>query len=171
MEKLTTKVAGLGLGLALVLGGCAAPSQRSAPQTNWLERMHAVLRQATPTLQARLQVTASPVGPGEAWKLRVFSNTAGFLYLLHLDGDGKALHIVFPNAVDGANFMGAGYQDLPRGLWRLPAYDPVVPSYLMAVISPTELDLPALQAQLAYGRFELTGAYGAAVEPLRNGKP
>jgi hypothetical protein len=33
------------------------------------------------------------------------------------------------------------------------------------------LDLPALQAQLAYGRFEMMGTYGAAMVPLRDVKP
>jgi hypothetical protein len=170
METSFTKVVGICLWLALMLGGCAAPSQRAAPQTNWLKHMQATLRQATPALQVRLQVTASPAAPGEAWKLRVFSNTAGFLYLLHLDGDDKALRLVFPNAVDGANFMGAGYLDLPRGTWRLPSHDPNATSRLMAIVSPTELDLPALQAQLAYGRFELMGTYGAATAPLMGGR-
>jgi hypothetical protein len=171
MEKLSNTVVGCALGLALLLGGCAAPSTRSAPEVNWLQHMDAVLRQATPALQVRVQPTASPAKPGEAWKLRVFSNTAGFVYLLHLDTDGKALRMVFPNTVDGANFMGASYLDLPRGTWRLPSHDPKATSHLMAIVSPTELDLPALQAQLAYGRFELMGTYGAAIEPLRNVKP
>ncbi len=171
MEKLSTTVMGCALGLALFLGGCSAPSTRSAPEVNWLQRMDAVFRQATPALQVRVQAAASPGKPGEGWKLRVFSNTAGFVYLLHLDGDGKALRMVFPNAVDGANFMGAGYLDLPRGTWRLPNHDPNATSHLMAIVSPTELDLPALQAQLAYGRFELMGAFGATMERLRIGKP
>lgn len=129
--------------------------------------MDAVLRQAAPALQVRVQPAANPVKLGEALKLRVFSNTAGFVYLLQLDSDGKALRMVFPNAVDDANFMGAGYLDLPRGTWRMPAIAPTGVAYLMAIVSPTQLDLPGLQAQLAYGRFELMGTYGAAMVPLR----
>lgn len=129
------------------------------------------MRQATPALQVRVQPAANPIKLGEALKLRVFSNTAGFVYLLQLDSDGKALRLVFPNAVDDANFMGAGYLDLPRGTWRMPAQDPKGMAYLMAVVSPTQLDQAALQAQLAYGRFELVGTYGAAMVPLQAGKP
>ena len=81
MEKLSTIVVGYALGLVLFLGGCAVPSKRSAPETNWLQRMDAVLRQATPALQVRVQAATSPVKPGEAWKLRVFSSTAGYLDL------------------------------------------------------------------------------------------
>ena len=90
--------------------------------------MDAVLRQAAPALQVRVQPAANPVKLGEALKLRVFSNTAGFVYLLQLDSDGKALRLVFPNAMDDANFMGAGYVDLPRGNWQLPARGPTSPS-------------------------------------------
>lgn len=133
--------------------------------------MEGVLRQATPALQVRVQPAANPVKLGDALKLRVFSNTAGFVYLLQLDTKGMALRTVFPNAVDDANFMGAGYIDLPRGTWQLPARGTAGVAYLMAVISPTQLDLAALQAQLAYGRFELMGAYGASMVPLRLTKP
>jgi hypothetical protein len=168
MEKLSSAVAGCALGLALVLGGCGAPSKSSsAPDATWQQRMELVVRQATPALQVRVQPAANPVKLGEALKLRVFSNTAGFVYLLQLDGDGKTLRLVFPNAVDDANFMGAGYIDLPRGTWRMPAIAPTGVAHLMAVMSPTQLDLPALQAQLAYGRFEMLGTYGAAMVPLR----
>ncbi len=172
MTKLSTTVAGCALGLVLVLAGCGAPSKgSSAPDANWQQRMEWVMRQATPALQVRVQAAANPVKLGEALKLRVFSNTAGFVYLLQLDSDGKALRLVFPNAVDDANFMGAGYLDLPRGTWRMPARDPAGVAYLMAVVSPTQLDLPALQAQLAYGRFEMMGTYGAAMVPLRDVRP
>jgi hypothetical protein len=168
MTNFSTTVAGCALGLVLVLSGCSSPSKgSSAPDASWLQRMELVMRQATPTLQVRVQPAANPVKLGEALKLRVFSNTAGFVYLLQLDGDGKALRLVFPNAVDDANFMGAGYLDLPRGTWRMPAIAPTGAAHLMAVVSPTQLDLPALQAQLAYGRFEMMGTYGAAMVSLR----
>ncbi|QTN27988.1 DUF4384 domain-containing protein [Rhodoferax sp. AJA081-3] len=167
MTKVSTTVAGCALGLVLVFGGCAVPSKDAPVDANWLQRMDGVLRKATPALQVRVQPAANPVKQGEVLKLRVFSNTAGFVYLLQLDSDGKALRLVFPNAMDDANFMGAGYIDLPRGNWQLPARGPTGVAYLMAVMSPTQLDLPALQAQLAYGRFELMGTYGAAMVPLR----
>ena len=155
-----------------MLSGCGSPSKdTSRPDANWLQRMDAVLRQATPALQVRVQPAANPVKVGEALKVRVFSNTAGFVYLLQLDSEVKALQMAFPNAVDDANFMGAGYIDLPRGTWQLPARGTAGVFFLMAVISPTQLDLAALQAQLAYGRFELFGAYGASMVPLRLAKP
>lgn len=173
MTKFFTTVAGCcALGLVLVLNGCGTPSKgSSAPDASWLQRMELVMRQATPAVQVRVQPAANPVKLGEALKLRVFSNTAGFVYLLQLDSDGKALRLVFPNAVDDANFMGSGYLDLPRGTWRMPAQDPKGVAYLMAVVSPTQIDQPALQAQLAYGRFELVGTYGAAMVPLQGSKP
>lgn len=157
---------------ALVLAGCGLASKGSvAADTNWLQRMEAVSARASPALQVRVQPSAYPLKLGEALKVRLFSNTAGYVYLLQLDGSGRALHLVFPNAVDDANFMGVGYLDLPRGTWRMPARDAAGVAHLMAIVSPTQLDLPALQAQIAYGRFELVGSYGAAMVALRDGKP
>ncbi len=172
MKNLLTPIRVCALGLfVLLLAGCAASKGSSSADANWMQRMELVMRQANPALQVRVQPSANPVKLGEALKLRVFSNTAGFAYLLQLDSDGKSLRLVFPNAVDDANFMGAGYLDLPRGTWRMPAREPKGVAYLMAVLSPTQLDLPALQAQLAYGKFELLGSYGAAMVPLRETKP
>ncbi|MES2952722.1 MAG: DUF4384 domain-containing protein [Pseudomonadota bacterium] len=169
MKNLFTpiRVCAIGLVLVLALAGCAASKGSSSADASWMQRMELVMGKANPALQVRVQPSANPVKLDEALKLRVFSNTAGFAYLLQLDGDGKFLRLVFPNAVDDANFMGAGYLDLPRGTWRMPALYPKGVAYLMAVLSPTPLDLPALQAQLAYGRFELMGSYGAAMVPLR----
>ncbi len=129
--------------------------------------MDSAVGRAAPAIKVSLQASASQTKAGEATGVRVASNTAGFLYVLHLDGDGRTLRLVFPNATDGANFMGAGYVDLPRGNWRLPARGPGGAAQLMAVVSPTQMDMDSLQAQLAYGRFELVGTYGAAMIPLR----
>lgn len=172
MRIASTTLAACATSLALMLAGCGASPRGSLPaDTNWLQRMEAVSGRATPALQVRVQPSSNPLKLGEALKVRVFSNTAGYVYLLQLDGSGHALHLVFPNAVDDANFMGAGYLDLPRGTWRMPARDAAGVAHLMAIVSPVQLDLPALQAQIAYGRFELLGSYGAAMVPLRNGAP
>ncbi len=114
-----------------------------------------------------MQASAGQTKADDATGVRVASNTAGFLYVLHLDADGRALRLVFPNATDGANFMGAGDIDLPRGNWRLPARGSGGAAQWMAVVSPTQIDMDSPQAQLAYGRFELVGIYGAAMIPLK----
>lgn len=160
------------VGLALVLCGCSASRGTVASaDANWMPRVEAVVGRANPALQVRVQAAANSVKGGQALKVRVFSNAPGFVYLLQLDAQGRTLRMVFPNAVDEANFMGAGYLDLPRGAWRMPAHDPASMAYLVAIVSPTQLDLSALQAQIAYGRFELVGNYGAAMVPLRDGRP
>lgn len=129
--------------------------------------MESAVGRATPAIRVGIHATASLTKADDVTTVRVASNTAGFLYVLHLDSDGRTLRLVFPNATDDANFMGAGYVDLPRGNWRLPARGPGGAAHLMAVVSPTQMDLQSLQAQLAYGRFELVGIYGAAMVPLR----
>lgn len=157
------------VGVLSALGGCAGPA--SPAETPLFPRMEAALSRANPALQVRLQLSASQVKVGAAVTARITSNTAGFAYLMQLDSEGRNLRLVFPNADDGANFMGAGYLDLPRGTWRMQAHGPVGTGYLLAVVAPTALDLPALQAQIAYGQFALLGSYGAAMVPLREVRP
>lgn len=156
------------MGLVLALSGCAASKvSSSVADADWLQRMQSAVGRATPEIKVGIQAPASQTKVGDTASARVASNTAGFLYVMHLDGDGRTLRLVFPNATDDANFIGAGYVDLPRGNWRLPARGPGGAAHLMAVVSPTQMDLQSLQAQLAYGRFELVGIYGAAMIPFR----
>lgn len=166
MQIFSSAMAGCTLGLVLALSGCAG-SKGSSPDAAWLQRMEFTASRATPSIKVSMQVSASQMKAGDTTSVRVASNSAGFLYVLHLDGDGRTLRLVFPNATDDANFMGADYVDLPRGNWRLPARGLGAAAHLMAVVSPTQMDLQSLQAQLAYGRFELMGVYGAAMIFLR----
>lgn len=159
---------GCTLGLVLALSGCAASKgYSSVADAAWLQRMESAVGRAAPAIKVSLQASASQTKAGDTTGVRVASNTAGFLYVLHLDGEGRTLRLVFPNASDDANFMGVGYIDLPRGSWRLPSRGPGGAAHLMAAVSPTQIDLQSLQAQLAYGWFELMGVYGAAMVPLR----
>ena len=157
-------MAGCALGVTLALSGCAASKgSSSVADAAWLPRMESAVARTTPAIKVNIQASANQAKAGDTIGVRVASNTAGFLYVLHLDGDGRTLRLVFPNAMDDANFVGAGYVDLPRGNWRLPARGQGGAAHLMAVVSPTQMDLQSLQAQLAYGRFELMGVYGAAM--------
>jgi hypothetical protein len=165
MQKIPTVIAACALCLLIGLGGCAA--NKDAADPGFLQRMETALARATPTLKVSIQASAKQGKSEETTTVRVASATAGFVYLLQLDSDGRALRLVFPNATDDANFMGTGYIDLPRGNWRMPTRSQGGTAHLMAIVSPTQIDLPALQAQLAYGKFELTGTYGAAMIPLR----
>lgn len=165
MQKFSTAISWGVLGLLLALGGCATSD--SVADVGFLQRMEAALARATPALKVSLQATARPSQSAEISTVRVSSSTAGFVYLLQLDSDGRTLRLVFPNATDDANFMGTGYIDLPRGNWRLPARGQGGTGYVMALVSPTQMDLTALQAQLAYGRFEPIGSYGAAILPMQ----
>jgi len=157
------------LGVVLVLAGCAVST--GPADMGLQQRMEAALSRANPALQVGLKVSASQVKTGEHVTARISSNTAGFAYLVQLDSDARALRLVFPNAVDGANFMGAGTLDLPRGTWHMTTRGPAGVGYVMAFVTPTPMDLPALEAQIAYGKFELLGSYGAAMVPLREIRP
>ena len=160
-------MAGFTLGLVLAVSGCAASKGLSSVDAAWLQRMESAVGHAAPAIKVSILAFAAQTTAGDATTVRVASNTAGFLYVLHLGGDGRTLRLVFPNATDDANFMGAGYVDLPRGNWRLPTPGPGGAAHLMAVVSPTQMDLQSLQAQLAYGKFELMGVYGAVRIPIR----
>jgi hypothetical protein len=130
--------------------------------------MDAVLRQATPSFNVAVKLSTDQVRTGDTIALEVTSNTAGYLYLFQIDTDGRALSQVFPNAMDGANYIAAGLPvGLPRPNWRMAARGPTGVGYLMAVVTAKPLDLMALQSSTNQGRVEPAQPYGAAMAALR----
>jgi Domain of unknown function (DUF4384) len=171
-RKLIGRAAGLASVLAMtVLAGCAsAPS--GAVDVSLLQRMDAVMRQAAARLPVSLRLNTEQLTTGSPLQVEVAAPSAGFVYLFQLRTDGKALDMLFPNAVDGANFLAAGQRTpLPRANWRMSARGPAGVGYLMAVVTEVPQDLLALQAGLAAGKIELSAPYGAAMTALREVAP
>lgn len=71
----------------------------------------------------------------------VSTNKPGFLYILQVGSDGRTFNVLFPNAQDGANQVGAGTHRFPRETWRLRAGGPTGTSYLMAYLSSSRKNL------------------------------
>jgi len=165
-------LAGAAAGL-LALAGCTATAP-TAPvaEAGLLQHLDTTLRRASPERRVALRLTPETVSTGQAITAQLLSGQDGYLYVFQLGTDGKALNMVFPNAIDGANFVAANAAlVLPRPGWRMTARGPAGVGYLMAVVAAQPQDLMALTAQLQRGSFEITGPYGAALSPLREVAP
>lgn len=167
-------ITGLAAALTLAaLTGCAntAPTTATADLT-LLQRLDTTLRAASPQLPVGLRISPDQVVTGGQLQLEVSSPTAGYVYIFQLTTDGRTLDGVFPNAIDGANYLAAGQSmQLPRPTWRMTARGPAGVGYVLAVLAESPQDLLALRAGLAAGRLDLTGRYGAAMGTLREVMP
>ena len=62
----------------------------------------------------------------------------GYLYLLQVGSDGKTFNLLFPNKIDGENFLPAGTHRFPRESWRVRAGGPAGKSHILAIVSPVK---------------------------------
>jgi hypothetical protein len=158
----------LGLGLAAALSGCVTPG----PAPSLMQQLDSTLRQSAPDRRVGLRLSAETIRIGETLAAEVRSEQAGYVYLFQLSSDGRELNLVFPNSLDGANYVGAGQSlALPRPNWRLRAQGPAGVGYLMTVVTQEQQDLMALPAKLKEGQIALKGSYAAAMAPLRELAP
>ncbi len=63
----------------------------------------------------------------------------GYLHLLHVASDGK-FYVLFPNKIDGNNYVKAGTHRLPKQAWGIQAQGPAGTSYVMAYVSDAPRD-------------------------------
>ena len=115
----------------------------------------------------------------------VTTQHSGYLYLLHVAGDGK-FYVLFPNRLDANNRIESGTHRFPRERWAIPAQGTNAgTSYLMAYLSETPksfdkvLDTKDIFAEgeadfgttRKLGVVALTGRFGASkVEAVREVK-
>jgi hypothetical protein len=161
---------GLGLVMALVgLSACQSLPSEPVPQERGelLQRMDAVMQGAQSRSGLGLQIQPNPVTTGQTIGVEVSSAQAGYLYLYQIATDGKTLSMVFPNAVDGANYIQPGTTQLPRASWQLRAKGPEGLGYLMAVLTQQPLNLLTVQGQANLGQFSTQAPYAAASSTLR----
>jgi hypothetical protein len=165
---------GLGLAAALAgLSGCQSLPSEPQPQERsaLLQRMDAVIQGAHSPAGLRLQSQPDPVATGQTIGVEVSSAQAGYLYLYQIATDGKTLSMVFPNAVDGANYIQPGITQLPRASWQLRARGPEGVGYLVAVLTQQPLNLLTTQGQANQGQFSMQAPYAAASSTLREVAP
>lgn len=168
MNLLHRTTLALSLASATWLVGCA-----SSPASNNLSTADAVMRGASPAAAVALAINPPQVRLGETIGLQLGSAKAGYLYVYQVGTDGKALSMVFPNAIDGANYLPGGgvAVSLPRASWRLTSKGPAGVGYFLAVVADKQQDLVKTAAELAAGRISVDGPYGAAMATLREVAP
>jgi len=161
--KLSNYLAPLVLACTLALSACS-----SAPLTasTLLARADQVLRAAPNPSGVAMRVTPPEVQTGQSLSLEVRTSGAGYLYIYQIATDGNSLSLLFPNAVDGANYVNGSVQ-LPRPTWRIVARGPQGVGYFVAVTSEQPQDLMALAAQVREGQINIVGRYSAAMAQLR----
>lgn len=155
-----------------VLAGCVSLPSAPADTATLLGRTDAVLRQADPARTAVLSVMPPEVRIGQPVQMQLASTTPGYAYVFQLGSDSKSLSLVFPNAMDGANYMAAGTPlVLPRPGYALTARGPAGQGYLLAVVADKPQDLLALTKAVADQRIVIDGRYGAALAAVREVAP
>ena len=95
------------------------------------------------------------------------ANKSALPYVYQLGTDGERIDLLFPNAVDGANFVAPGTTRLPRASWRLTARGPAGVGYVVAVLTERPQDGEAITQRLRAGRIAADGPYAAAMAMLR----
>lgn len=149
---------------ALLLAGCATTA-------GGLGTADSVLRGATATNSVSLSLTPGEVKTGEQLWAEVSTTDAGYLYVYQLGTDGKSVGLVFPNAIDAANYLAPGRHKLPRPGWRMTARGPAGVGYFVAVVAARQQDLLAIDARARQGLIEIEGPYAAAMSPVRELAP
>ncbi|MBL8331028.1 MAG: DUF4384 domain-containing protein [Rubrivivax sp.] len=151
---------------AALAGGCASEPPSSPPGVG-LAQIDAALRGSDTSFGIRLAVNPAQVAIGDSVRLAMATSRAGYVYIYQLDTDGQRVVPVFPNAVDGANYLPAGAVDLPRQNWNLVARGPAGQGYFVAVLTAEPLDLTLVARNAAQGRITTPERYGAAMSTLR----
>jgi len=168
MNTFQRSVLALSLAGATVLAGCA-----NSPAALNLSTTDVVMRGASPSAAVALTVNPPQVRVGETIGLQLGSAKAGYLYVYQVGTDGKTLSVVFPNAIDGANYLPGGgvAATLPRANWKLTSKGPAGVGYFLAVVADKPQDLGKIGSELAAGRITIEGPYGAAMATLREVAP
>jgi hypothetical protein len=138
MRQTITLLGNPNLPLSLVAQAPAAP--QPAP-LNPAQALLDLQAGAGRDYQVRLEASAPSLRiRADFLDLTVTTNREGYLYLLQVGSDGRTFNLLFPNRLDGANFVSAGTHRLPRPNWRVRAGGPVGTSHLMAIVSPVPKD-------------------------------
>lgn len=168
MNTFKRSVLAVSLAGAAVLAGCA-----NSPAALNLSTTDVVMRGASPSAAVALSINPPQVRVGETIGLQLGSAKPGYLYVYQVGTDGKTLSVVFPNAIDGANYLPGGgvAASLPRPNWKLTSKGPTGVGYFLAVVADKPQDLGRLASELAVGRITIDGNYGAAMATLREVAP
>lgn len=86
------------------------------------------------------------------------SSHAGYLYLLMVGSDGKTFDLLFPNKLDGDNYIQAGQTvQFPRPNWEVVAQGPAGKDHVLAIVADAPRNLARLPMANA-GPFSVVAA-------------
>ena len=156
------------LSLALILGlsACATNPERNA----MLQQADSVLLQAQSRSGLQMVVRPDTLTIGQELQLQVSTSRPGYLYIYQI-GTEQSLSLVFPNAMDGANYLKAGTYQLPNPSWLMRARGPAGVGYFMAVLTQQPQNLMTLQADVQRGLIQPPQPYAAALSTVREIAP
>ena len=172
-KRMHTLKAGLAVSLAaLVLAGCASQAYVQQPPVQFergvlLQRVDSVMAIAQNSGSVRLTASPDPVITGQALQIEIATTQPGHFYMYQVATDGRTLSLVFPNAMDGANYLAAGTHRLPRANWQLTARGPAGTGLGQKAPAQQQLNVVAMQADAQQGAINLPATYSAALATLR----
>ena len=94
----------------------------------------------------------------DALRFSIRSSKPGYVYLLMVGTDRSQFWLLFPNAIDNSNRIGADRPlDLPRPNWRMDAAGPPGTDHFIAIVSesPRDFSHAGLQRNGPFGEFPL----------------
>ena len=94
----------------------------------------------------------------DKFSFSVRSSHDGYLYLMMVGSDGKTFDLLFPNKLDGSNYIQAGQTaQFPRPNWEIIAQGPAGKDHILAIVSDAPRDLASLPMVNA-GPFSMVNA-------------
>lgn len=88
----------------------------------------------------------------------VHSSHEGYLYLMMVGSDGSTFDLLFPNKLDGSNYIQAGQTiRFPRSSWEVIAQGPAGKDHILAIVADAPRDLANLPLVNA-GPFSMVNA-------------
>ena len=100
----------------------------------------------------------------DSYEFEVETDREGYLYIFQIGSDGKAINLLFPNAVDADNRLPRGRHAFPRPSWALRAAGPPGTDHLMALLSSEPKDYSQIAQQA--GVFSTIPSTRKAVKSL-----
>ena len=99
--------------------------------------------QVTPSLKS-LRILQDPL------RVTVLSPRSGYLYMALAGSDEKSLYLLFPNSLDGNNYIEANKPiELPRQGWRITAAGPKGLDTVLVIVADSPRDLSQLASEKA----------------------
>ena len=94
----------------------------------------------------------------DKFSFSVRSSQEGYLYLMMVGSDGKTFDLLFPNKLDGNNYIQAGQTvQFPRASWEIIAQGPIGKDHILAIVADAPRDLARLPMVNA-GPFSVVAA-------------